>query len=41
MEMVEGNGTMTVVCVGGGMIGDEWNWLTVMSVVSVTGGGEP
>jgi hypothetical protein len=28
------------VLVDGGMIGDEWNWLTVMWVVSFTGGGE-
>jgi len=31
---------MSVVGVCGGMIGAEWNWLTVMSVVIVTGGGE-
>jgi hypothetical protein len=30
---------MSVVGVGGGMIGAEWNWLSVMSVI-VTGGGE-
>jgi len=29
---------MSVVSVGGGMIGAEWNWLVVMLVVSVTGG---
>jgi hypothetical protein len=31
---------MSVVSVGGCMIADEWNWLTIMSVVNVTGSGE-